>query len=262
MLDKKIIEKYNMFTNVDAVFADHTTIVDAVPALKAQVLAFHNSYVLLDPLMEQLQLDTKGYAKAKLKARLNLSAIGASICGAIRSYAEDQGDPILITKAKYSPTALKEMRDLVLQQTGQAIYDMANGLAAALLPYGITSTELDSLRNAADKFTLFNPQVRDVKVERKTIRQHLFKRVADLNNMLRQKLDASMKVMQFNHSDFYDLYLNSRRNYTLGVRHEQPETEGITDKLATPPPAVPTDLEALSAALEDITAKNGNGVPA
>ncbi len=62
--------------------------------------------------------------------------------------------------------------------------------------------------------------------------------------MLRQKLDASMNVMQFNHSDFYDLYLNSRRNDTLGVRHEQPETEGITDKLATPPPAVPTDLEA------------------
>lgn len=261
-MNKKIIEKYNMFTNVDSVFADNAAIVDSVPALKAQVLAFHSSYVLLDPLIVQLQLDTKGYAKAKLMARLDLSAIGAGICGGVRSYAEDQGDSILHGKVNYSPSALKEMRDLELQKTGHAIYDLANGLAVALLPYGITSTELASLNNAVDKFTVFNPQVRSVKVEKKTILQQLFKRVADMNSMLRKKLDASMKVMQFSHPDFYDLYLNARRNYTLGVRHEQPETEGITEKLATPPPAVPTEIEALSAALENITAKNGNGVPA
>ncbi len=259
-MDKKIIEKYNMFANVDMVFSDNAAIVDTVPALKAQVTVFHDDFVLLGPMMEPLQLDPKGYAKAKKAAKLELSAIGARICGAIQSYAEDQSDPVLHGKANYSFSDLSGKRDLDLQQTGDALYNLANGLAVALLPYGITSIELNALDIAANKFTLLNPQVRSVKVGNKTLRQLVVKKVKEMNNLLRKKLDASMKVMQFSHADFYTLYQNARRNYTLGVRHEQPEVEAITEKLSTQPSVVPAEQEALDSMLKDMAAKNGNGV--
>lgn len=195
-MNKKIQEKYSMFTNVKAVLDANADTIETVPALRAQVDAYKAGYSLLDGMMQPLQLDTKGNAKAKALAKESLSKIGAIVCAAIRSYASDQHDPVLFAKANYSPSALVEGRDVETQQTGQALYKLANGLAAELKSYGIGSNELDSLKTAADKFALLNPVVRKVRLDKKTQLAQLNAKVAELNDLLRTKLDNSMMVME------------------------------------------------------------------
>lgn len=50
---------------------------------------------------------------------------------------------------------------------GQALYKLANGLAAELKSYGISNNEMDSLKAAADKFALLNPEVRKVRLDKR-----------------------------------------------------------------------------------------------
>lgn len=259
-MNKKILEKHNMFTNVNEVFNDNMGTIDTVPALKAQVTTFQTGYAMLDGMMQPLLLDTSGHAKAKAKAKRQLSKTGARVCGAMRSYAEDQGDPVLYAKANYSASDLVESRDLELQQIGQALHTLANGLAVELIPYGIGSAVLATLQADVDRFAALNPVVRQVKVDNKTQLALLKAKVKELNNLLRFKLDNGMVVMETIQLSFYDLYRNARRNYTLGVRHEQPVGEMAADVPSTAAKAAAMDTAELSAALQDVGAKNGNGV--
>jgi hypothetical protein len=259
-MNKKIEEKYNMFTNVNEVFDANAATIETVPALSAQVGSFKTGYSQLDGMMQPLLLDPKGNAKAKALAKKDLSRIGGIVCAAIRSFANDQNDPVLFAKADYSPSALVEGRDVETQQTGQALYNLANGLAAELKSYGIGSTELDSLKAAADKFALLNPLVRKVKVDNKTLLAQLKANIKELNDLLRSKLDNSMMVMEFTKPELLQLYRNARRNYTLGVRHEQPEAKDGTNNTVSKAIAAPVEPASLSAALQDMGMMSGNGV--
>ena len=62
-------------------------------------------------------------------------------------------------------------------------------------------------------------------MDNKTLRQQLFEKVEEIDSLLRSKLDNSMLVMEFGQPNFFDLYRNARRNYSLGVRHEQSQDE-------------------------------------
>lgn len=262
-MDKKILEKHNMFTNVNEVFNDNMSTINTVLALKAQVTTFQTGYAMLNGMMQPLLLDSTGHAKAKAKAKQQLSRTLARVCGAMRSYAEDEGDSVLFVKANYSPSELLLSRDLELQQIGQALYDLANGLSVELVPYGIGSAELAVLLADVYRFTELNPVVRQVKVDNKTQLALLKAKVKELNDLLRFKLDNSMLVMETIQFAFYELYRNARRNYTLGVRHEQPEMALAVDVPIAAPKAVaapPSESGKLSVALQDMGAMNGNGM--
>ena len=245
-MNKKIIAKHNMFTNVDQVFTENGAIVDRVPALKAQVVLFHNGFESLGTLMQPLQLSTTGNAKAKREAKERLSKIGATVCGAMRSYANDHDKPVVLSQADYSTSDLLKLRDLELQETGQALYLLANGMADELADYGIKADELNNMGTAVSNFAQLSPQVRKVKVDNKTLRKQLTEKVEEIDNMLRSKLDNGMLVMEFGQPAFFDLYRNARRNYSLGVRHEQPGAEN----------------ERFMAEMESIAALNGASNPA
>jgi hypothetical protein len=253
-MNKKIIEKYNMFTNVDAVFTSNMSAIDTVSALKAQVVNFQTGYAALSGPMEQLQLTSTGTTKAKQAAKQALAAVGGRLCGAMKACANDSKDPALFAKANYSPSALFNQRDLVLAKTGQALYDLANGLAPQLLAYGIKAAELDAMNAAVDKFKLLNPQVRAVKVDNKTLRSELFGQVEALDLLLRSTLDNAMMVMEFSYESFYSLYRNARRNYSDGVRHRKPEA-------AATPTINASEAPDLSVALQGIMSQpQENGV--
>lgn len=249
-MDKKLIEKSNMFTNVDAVFTQHALAIDEVPALRAQVTTFKAGLTPIAQMMQSLSLNSKGNAAAKKAAEVLLANRAARICGMVKSYAEDVQDLVLYAQVKYSPSAFGKLRDLELQQTGQAIYDLANGLAAQLLDYGVKVADLADLQDAVDNYALLNPRVREVKVDRKTTRQLLFKKVGEINKLLRFKIDNGMKVMQFSNAAFYSLYLNARRNYSEGVRHQTPEAELLAEA-SEPVSAEKQDM--LQGMLSDLT---------
>lgn len=91
-------------------------------------------------------------------------------------------------------------------------------------------------------------------MDNKTLLQQLKAKIKELNNMLRFKIDNSMKVMQMKNPDFYLQYKNSRRNYSLGERHGQPEEmTAVQSKEAAEP---------LSAVLNDIQVASTNGLAA
>ena len=255
-MNKKIIEKYNMFTNVNTVFTDHAAAISKVSALDTQVAKFKTEYAMLAAPMQALELDSTGNAKAKKEAKAVLSRIGGIVCGAMKSYALDINDSVLLTKVDYSPSALLLKRDLELQNTGQALYDLSNGLAAQLSSYGIQETELNEMKAAVDRFTLLNPKVRAVKVDNKTLRKELFEKVEAVDFLLRTKLDNGMMVMEFTAPSFYELYRNVRRNYSDGVRHRKPE-EAATKTINY------SEAPDLSVALKGIVSQpQENGVPA
>ncbi len=248
-MNKKIIEKYNMFTN-------NMTVLDGVPALKANVTKFQAGYATLSGPMEELSLDSKGNAKAKKTAKKALAVVGGCVCGALKAFANDTNDATLFAKVDYSTSALLKLRDLDLAKTGQALYDLANGLAPQLLSYGIKAAELDAMKLAVDNFKLLNPQVRAMRVNNKSLRAELMSQVEALDLLLRSTLDNGMMVMEFTNESLYGLYRNARRMYSEGVRHRQPEAA------ATPAINAP-EAPDLSGALKDIVSQaQENGVSA
>lgn len=259
-MNKKILEKHDMFTNVKEVFGAHMGTIDTVTALKAQVASFQADYSLLDGMMQPLLLDSKGHAKAKANAKEQLSKIGATVCGAIRSLAKDQNDPVLFAKANYSPSALLQSRSTELQQIGQALYDLANSHAAQLVPYGIDNATLEAFKAAVDKFAELSPKVREVRIDNKTLLAQLKAKIKDMNNLLRNKIDNSIVVMELISPEFFELYFNARRNYALGVRHQQNPKEATAafDAAVNPATAPPAKADEFSAAPKHMEALNEN----
>jgi|GEM_PF-2354870 len=219
-INKKIIEKYNMFTNVDNVLTDNLIIITMVPAILALRNVFRTSYLLVHDLYQVLVLKKTGNALAKQATEVALGKRAAAVCGSMKFYAQNENDLVLFEQVNYSPSALIKLRDLELQETSEALYNLANGLATELVPYGVKASDLTEFNNLVELYKVLNPKVRAVRVQGKTDLGLLWKRIEDLNNLLRVKMDNGMQVFQFSEPEFYDLYKNARRNYHLPTQPE------------------------------------------
>lgn len=257
-INKKIIEKYNMFTNVDTVLTDNLAIIAMVPAFLAIRNQFRAEYLLVHDLYQLLVLKKSGNAKAKQETEKKLGIRAAATCGAMKFYAQNENDLVLYEQVKYSPTALTGMRDLELQQTSEALYTLANGLATELVPYNVTASDLTEFNNLVQLYKVLNPKVRAVRVQGKTDLALLWKRITDLNNMLRVKMDNGVQMFQFNEPGFYELYRNARRNYQLPTQHKSdgdnpPVNKMVSEKL----PAV-SEMVDSTLLEQEVSAVNNN----
>ncbi|MBK9016989.1 MAG: hypothetical protein IPM82_24640 [Saprospiraceae bacterium] len=258
-MDKKIIEKFNMFTNVDDVLTDNSIIVATIPAFQTLAGQFHTEVEAIATKMQPLLLDYTGDAKGKKKAKKELSVLLASICGAVKDHALAIDDQSLYAKANLSPSELKGMRDTELQEKSIGLYNLALGMAASLLPYNVTAASLTALNTAVLRFKEYNPKVRNQQVENKTNRALLYKDVWTLNTFVRLRMDNAASMFKVTHPEFYALYKNARRNYSEGVRHRQPEPPvELAAKTVVQP--IESYDNGVQKAMVDLMATTGNNV--
>lgn len=230
-MDKRIVRKVNMFTNVSEVLTDNAPIVETIPALTALASKFSTALQDIENKMRPLTLDTTGVAKDKRACKEALSLRLSAVCGAMKALAASKSDNTLQAKASFSRSSLFRMRDTELQETAEALIGLANSHAADLLPYGVTAEEISALNDKAQQFKQDNPKVRLTMVTNKTERQLLFDLVASTNGLLREQMDNAVRDLRLSHPDFYDLYQNARRNYIVSIRHDEKEP---TAKEASP----------------------------
>lgn len=222
-MNKVIDAKINMFDNVDYELQRNPTIVDTSPAFRVMTDFLHTELAEIRQLVQTLLLTTTGLAERKAKAKNEASLLLSCLCGAIRSYAATSNNDDLYRQADLSYTDLKETRDPEFPELADALYALAESVQPQLVDYGVTVQSMAGVLAAINLFKTYNVEPRAAKVTAKTNRYLLYKRVWSLNDYLVERMDNVVLMLRMTHPEFYELYHNARRNYTLGVRHEQPE---------------------------------------
>ncbi len=241
-MNKRIIEKTNMFANVDEVFKSHQQVVAAVPALLQFVTKFRSSKESIDLKIQSLTEGTKGITKNKKQCKEQLATLLSGVSGAIRAYGASISDHSLKEKARSKVSKLKNMRDKELLELSQSIYALANSLATALQDYDITANNLADLNTAVVEFKSLSPKVSSKKVGNKTIRESLWETIDEANGTL-EDIDDLMLTQQQKTPEFYNVYTNARVNYSMGSRSR--DTNSPMESSQDMPAATPSNQSSV-----------------
>jgi len=262
-MNKRIIAKVNMFSKLDTVLQENQSIIDTSAAFRTMTDQLHDRLADMEARMRPLMLHTTGIAADKKAAKITLSERLAAVCGGLLAYASVANDHNLYQQADYSYSDLLRMRDTELQETSEALYALAMQNELHLVTYNVTPQTIADLLSAINRFKAGNQMPGLTLIERKTRRGLLYKLVNFQNTILRTQMDKVAMTFAGPHPEFFRLYRNVRRNYSLGVRHQTPHEGGVptgpTTHAAAALPDNASDLfdNAVKGLVEEVAESNG-----
>jgi hypothetical protein len=175
----------------------------------------------IDDLIALLGPPADGYAADKEKFKDKLSALLGRVCGSMKSYAKANNNLTLHAQVNFAKSDFFKLRDAVLVNLANVVYNIAQDNAAALADYGWTSTKLNEIRTTLDSFIAAKPKPRTRITTNKGYNSQIIQKVNEANAFLNEQLDEAALMYEDLDPVFFDIYFNARRNYQTGVRHRQ-----------------------------------------
>ena len=256
-----------MFTQVENKLEENAAIVDTSPAFMTARTNLKTKLDFVESLMQELSLKNTGVARDKKNTKERLSELLEIVGSGIYAYARNNGDLTLAQKVSAPYSTYIRMRGTELQETAQAIYNIADLHKLDIVDYNVGPEDLTKLTNAIQKFKTDNAKPRGVIIDGESNRSTLRKVVNELNDFLREEMDKIAITFKTRYPEFYTLYFNARRNYSEGIRHRKPapEAEAMNTNMAETAPGLSNEAAGLlEKAVQDMAAQvaETNGVMA
>ena len=160
----------------------------------------------------------------KIEAVIELMLI---LHGVLEMHGKEIGDVELRIRNKKTVTSLKRMDNTRLNVQFNLIIEDLALFGNALTPYGITPdfvTESLVLIEAA-RISLSRPRM--AIIERKGYTNSLDVQTAEIDEIIKLRLDKMMRLFKNSLPDFFELYSNARLIVDLGSRHTSSEPPTI-----------------------------------
>lgn len=141
-MNQKQENKLTRAENVDEVLDFYSGIVASIPALAAAHAALKNDVVLINNKESEKTNILTGKAADKYSARNILRTETLAIGGAIYALGKDTSNNTLIETGDFTESKMTRMRDTALTIFCESVRDIANGVIAQLLPYGIDAARM------------------------------------------------------------------------------------------------------------------------
>jgi len=173
-------------------------------ALQTIVQELSQLTTALTPLRQQgLRTKTKGPSRSKTERREQLATAAAEIAGDVYSYGAAGQNRPLQASVDYSYSLLLGLRDLILADTAQHIYDVAEAHLTPLADYAVTPARLQELQDAISSFNAGKNTPRQQVTEGKAARIAIRTQFTALTQLLEERLDRSLRKYARSHPDFY-----------------------------------------------------------
>lgn len=158
--------------------------------------AFFNAFAAFETKIQSIlsteaeqQENNKGVARTKAEKKLQLTNLAVSIAAALQGYAIDTDNPALYDQMNITPTDIYRAGATNAISNALLVADTARELdAAAIAPYGITTTVISALDAAIDKYTTTSASTRNVIVNKSLLTADLTELVNEANVIMRKQL--------------------------------------------------------------------------
>lgn len=187
---------------------------------------------LLDNFYNGQNTNRTGTALSKEEIRTVMSQQAYTIAAKTCAYAIAIDDEELQMKVTYTYSSFVELRQAVVANTCQEIFDIARDLVTELTPYGVSEASLNELRESIRQFRAIQPKTREGIVDKKLFTSQ----IADLfeeNRKLLFRMDQLVEMVRFEQPLFYEQFNSSRRIIDTGGR-KLSLRGNITDELGQP----------------------------
>ena len=171
--------------------------------------------------VQERQLGGIAQNKSELKAQMVDQAL--AVAQATFALATDTGDTVLRGAVDYSRSDLLEGRDTVVGQRCQGVHAAANGVAAALVAYGVVAADLVALQAAIDAYVVAVSAPRTAITIRKGATEAIATLVREGLGILNDRMDKLMPEFEASAPNFYQEYFDARIIVDLGGPEEEEE---------------------------------------
>ncbi len=201
---------FSMALKVKNFAAKNPTLFSGVPGASVQITT-------LNTLINQLitadgggNTDLTGFAISKAGKRQNLETLALKISNVLSALAINSNDPVLQKKADY-PTSFwyKATEDELITQAS-VVKSLATPQAAALVPYGVSATDLTNFTNSLDSFIVSVSDPTLAIDKRKIDKEKVEQLIDDIRTLLNSKLDVLMRILEATNPNDYNAYLLAR----------------------------------------------------
>ena len=152
-----------------------------------------------------------GNTELKRQLRQKVEDQGYEVAAAcVAYYTITVPNPVLRAKCAYELSALQRMRDADLYVKIKVVQEIAEPIAANLLPFGVDATDVSDLNETLKEYFLNIQGPRDAIGERAASGKQVERLIEQTIEFLDTQLDVVMKYYVTNNAELHDYYLNAR----------------------------------------------------
>ncbi len=224
-MDKRVSERVAKFNIISALCANNPSIVDSLPAFKANLSYLDTENAAIKKLMQPLLLPVTGTAEDKKAAKLKVAQLFDPLCGALMSYANKIKSAELKAASNFTVSAFIRTRDEDLSQTCYALHTLAKQHLEGIADFGYTEDDLKTAEEAVTAFEAYNPKPIENRSVDKAERENLLQRSWALNAFVGTQMKNTAKRFKLTQPEFYEQFMNAVRNQNRGIRHRLTDEE-------------------------------------
>ena len=220
-MDSNQSNKYSMYVATVELLRTNST-------KAAGVQAFTTTFAKLDALVNQiLEKDkermgkTPGKIAAKSGAADALTASTITVAAGLSALGNTTGDAELKKRAHITESRLRFARGTEQINIATLVYDLAKENQDALAAFGITPEHIEGLKSRVAAFDAALKDAASGVAERVGARAVMSDMFDEADELLREELDAEMRIFRLTDPEFYGDYRAARVIKDIGGRHEK-----------------------------------------
>ncbi|MDX2305284.1 MAG: hypothetical protein NW226_20915 [Microscillaceae bacterium] len=215
--------KFTMYQAVIRYLSTHETMLNALPHFTESFAQFKELVGRVEENKKNQETQITGITKQKNEWREDLIDLASEVAGKVKVYATFFKNAVLKQEIAYSESTLRKTAHNVLKDRAQIIHDKAKENLAQLAEYRVTQELLDKLAEAIQKFSEAMPSTRVSQIGKKGTTLNLRKTFAEIDVLLKERLDGLMQMLRKEEAQFYTGYTNARIIIDLRARGKNKE---------------------------------------
>jgi len=209
-MDTKGNNKLKMYKTVKTVIISNGIVWNGIPAFVTIVDRYDGKVILLDQLVFEQETGLIGVRKLKDKERIQTAELANSIASALRVYATDNNDTVLLEKMNFMPSEMSFKGSLATLQIIQRVELAALEHASELGDYGISETMINNLVEQHDHLITAFGSTRDAIVQRGKNTKLIKGLIKEIDELLKMGLDQLVEVVKHTAPEFAIAYYQAR----------------------------------------------------
>ena len=202
--------KFSMYLVVQKVLTAHQGMWNGTPAFVTANTAFNNVINAISTAAQKQMKGSSGATLDKLDAKKAMIDKAIDIKSAVIAYASANKNNTLKEKMEKSRSDMESMRDTLIGDFCQLVYNEASPLAAQLVSYGVTAGELSALQTAINAYKALIGAPRVSIGEESSATLELDGLFGQGDALLKDQIDKLMEGFASSQLEFYARYQSGR----------------------------------------------------
>lgn len=220
-MEKKVENKLTMLKAVLSLLNQNQSLwQDAVPLVNT-INQIGSKMEHMEELRQFTSVSRTGIVTAKHNLKNDLIEQAFALASTLTAFAAQSNDPVMQAKVDFPISDLRSLRDSELASACRNILQLAQQLGEALLNYGVTAAQLESLGTAINTYEQQLPSHRVTIAERKAANDKLKELMNETMQIVSEQLDRLMIRFKVPNAEMYAAYLNARKIVDYGTRYEK-----------------------------------------